>query len=68
MSKGCKDCPNRHTACWNTCEVYKEYVAKNEQIRAARHKDDEVWGYAQARNAQLKARMRRDALRKGRKS
>lgn len=21
----CKDCPNRHKACWGDCEAYKQY-------------------------------------------
>ena len=32
----CKDCPDRHEACHDTCERFKEYRKKIEQAKANR--------------------------------
>lgn len=41
--KSCKGCPNRHTACWDTCEDYKERIDKL-------HKEKEFTRMMLARN------------------
>lgn len=32
MNCPCKDCPDRHTACWGGCERYKEWRAERTAI------------------------------------
>lgn len=32
----CKDCPNRHRACWNSCEKYLAFKKEQELIRKNR--------------------------------
>ena len=32
MKAPCKDCPNRHYACHDTCEKYKEFKSNNQRV------------------------------------
>ena len=34
----CKDCPDRHTACHDSCEKYKKYRAEIDSYAEAKHK------------------------------
>lgn len=38
MTAPCKDCPDRHTACHDTCEKYKAFRAYREKLNADRAK------------------------------
>lgn len=38
MTQCCKDCQERHEACWGHCEKYQEAKAKHEAARQARAK------------------------------
>lgn len=48
MTKGpCLGCENRHTACWGTCEAYKEWSAAMKDVNKRRQADakkfDTIW-------------------------
>lgn len=38
----CHKCPERAAECHTTCERYKEYADKQEQIRQNRYKDNQL--------------------------
>lgn len=42
----CKDCPDRHPCCWDSCEKYRAFVTANElhkeNIRNGK-KEDHDW-------------------------
>lgn len=35
----CKDCPDRHTACWDSCSAYKEFSEANRKLKEAIRND-----------------------------
>ena len=35
----CKNCPDRHAACWSDCERFLEYKEKTNAIKSARIKE-----------------------------
>lgn len=35
----CKDCTNRHSACHDTCEVYKKWKAEKDKIKKVKDKE-----------------------------
>lgn len=39
MSGPCKDCADRHTACWGTCEKYGDYKKELEALKRATQMD-----------------------------
>lgn len=39
MTKICKDCSDRHPACWGSCPKYLEAKAKHDEIKRARAQD-----------------------------
>lgn len=36
----CKDCTDRHEACWGKCEKYKAWKLRLEELNNARHEYD----------------------------
>lgn len=39
LTKVCKDCPDRHPACWGSCPKYLEAKAEHEAVKQAYAKD-----------------------------
>lgn len=34
----CNNCPDRHTACWDNCDKYKEFRVEANKVRAEKEK------------------------------
>ena len=60
--KGCYQCEERHYLCHSTCEKYKEWKAKRDELQAAIRKETEEQYKLNetAILARLRARRRRD--------
>lgn len=56
----CKGCTLRHINCHASCEVYKEYKAKNEARAEARSVDRFIKGYVTDRIEKVRRRMGRN--------
>lgn len=50
----CKGCPNRHTACHDSCEAYKEwrnrYHAQQKHFEENKNRYQPLWSAARERN------------------
>lgn len=42
MIRCCKDCKERHPACWDSCEKYKAEKAEYDELNARIRKDKEL--------------------------
>ena len=54
----CKDCPDRHRACHDTCGKYKRERAEWDAKKAAKRAEEEKWVYI---SESIKKRKNRDA-------
>lgn len=61
MNSPCKDCPDRHAHCHSACNLYGEYAAMFEKIRAQRLAD----AAADAADAERGIKIRRDVRKYG---
>lgn len=39
VNSPCKDCEERHTACWDTCAAYQQYCKEKDELKEMRYKD-----------------------------
>ena len=49
----CKNCPDRHRACWDRCEKYQAYKAAVQEDKAKRKNDDAIIGYMCAKKRRI---------------
>lgn len=45
----CKDCPDRHMLCHDTCEKYQAFKKDREKISEIRRKDSDLRSYINGR-------------------
>lgn len=46
LVNSCRDCADRKVGCHSTCEKYKQFRAKLDEINEKRHKENDVNNYS----------------------
>ena len=54
MKAPCKDCPNRHYACHDKCEKYKEFTDANQRMSELKYKYHHEEEYEIQKHARLR--------------
>lgn len=58
MNAPCKDCPDRHSVCHDTCERYQAFhqerveISRKRQMDIIRYRDDKRWHHRAIRGEQ----------------
>lgn len=54
----CKNCQDRHQACWGSCEKYQAYKAAAQAEKDKRKNDDAIIGYMCAKKRRIQNMMK----------